>query len=103
MQQSVESLADLAVFFGGAFILSVIINAIMLRFVQTLGMRHQSEMTIRWSSKSKPAVGGISFYISFLMGFMFLRHHFWSDRCFSECKPSWVVYNYYHFFSAWSG
>lgn len=71
MQQSVESLADLAVFFGGAFILSVIINAIMLRFVQTLGMRHQSEMTIRWSSKSKPAVGGISFYISFLMGFMF--------------------------------
>lgn len=71
MQQSVESLTDLAIFFGGAFILSLIINSIMLRFVQTLGMRHQSEMTIRWSAQSKPAVGGISFYISFLMGFMF--------------------------------
>ena len=71
MQQSVESLAELAIFFGGAFVLSVIINSIMLRFVQTLGMRHPSEMTIRWSAQSKPAVGGISFYISFLMGFMF--------------------------------
>ncbi|MBL7899808.1 MAG: undecaprenyl/decaprenyl-phosphate alpha-N-acetylglucosaminyl 1-phosphate transferase [Crocinitomicaceae bacterium] len=71
MKQSVESLTDLAIFFGGAFILSLIINSIMLRFVQTLGMRHQSEMTIRWSAQSKPAVGGISFYISFLMGFMF--------------------------------
>lgn len=71
MRGSVESLVDLAFFFAGAFILSVVINAIMMRFVHTLGMRQNSEITIRWSNQSKPAVGGISFYISYLMGFMF--------------------------------
>jgi UDP-GlcNAc:undecaprenyl-phosphate GlcNAc-1-phosphate transferase len=71
MRDSVESLVDLAFFFAGAFLLSVVINAIMMRFVRNLGMRHQAEITVRWSSQSKPAVGGISFYISYLMGFMF--------------------------------
>jgi UDP-GlcNAc:undecaprenyl-phosphate GlcNAc-1-phosphate transferase len=71
MRDSVESLVDLAFFFAGAFLLSVVINAIMMRFVRNLGMRHQDETNIRWSSQSKPAVGGISFYISYLMGFMF--------------------------------
>jgi len=71
MLQSVESLTDLAIFFGGAFALSIVINSFLLRFVRTLGIRNQSEMTIRWSNQSKPAVGGISFYICYLMGFMF--------------------------------
>ncbi len=71
MRGSVESLVDLAFFFAGAFLLSVVINAIMMRFVRNLGMRHQQEITVRWSNQSKPAVGGISFYISYLMGFMF--------------------------------
>lgn len=71
MRPSVESMLDLLYFFGGAFALSIVINSFMLRFVHTLGIRHQSEMTIRWSNQSKPAVGGISFYISYLMGFMF--------------------------------
>ncbi|MBK9592393.1 MAG: undecaprenyl/decaprenyl-phosphate alpha-N-acetylglucosaminyl 1-phosphate transferase [Crocinitomicaceae bacterium] len=42
-----------------------------MRFVRNLGMRHQQDITVRWSNQSKPAVGGISFYISYLMGFMF--------------------------------
>lgn len=71
MRGSVESLVDLAFFFAGAFLLSVVINAIMMRFVRNLGMRHQQDITVRWSNQSKPAVGGISFYISYLMGFMF--------------------------------
>jgi len=71
MQENLESIFNLVIFFVGAFVLSIVINSFILRFVQTLGMRHQPEMTIRWSSKSKPAVGGISFYICYLMGFMF--------------------------------
>lgn len=71
MRESVESLTDLIVFFGGAFVLSILINSFILRFVKTLGIRHQSQMTIRWSNQAKPAVGGISFYICYLMGFMF--------------------------------
>ena len=71
MRESLESILNLIGFFGGAFALSVVINFFILRFVHTLGIRHTSEMTIRWSNQSKPAVGGISFYIAYLMGFMF--------------------------------
>jgi UDP-GlcNAc:undecaprenyl-phosphate/decaprenyl-phosphate GlcNAc-1-phosphate transferase len=71
MQESLDSIINLLGFFAGAFALSIVVNSFILRFVHTLGMRHQSEMTIRWSNQSKPAVGGISFYICYLMGFMF--------------------------------
>lgn len=84
MRQSVESLVDLAFFFGGAFFLSVIINSLILRFVHTLGIKHQSQISIRWSSQTKPAVGGISFYISFLMGFMFYAILFGQQDVFNN-------------------
>ena len=71
MRESLESILNLLYFFGGAFALSIVVNSFILRFVQTLGIRHKNEMTIRWSNQSKPAVGGISFYICYLMGFMF--------------------------------
>jgi UDP-GlcNAc:undecaprenyl-phosphate GlcNAc-1-phosphate transferase len=86
MRDSVESLVDLAYFFAGAFLLSVVINAIMMRFVRNLGMRHQDETTIRWSNQSKPAVGGISFYISYLMGFMFYAIIFGQQDVFNNSE-----------------
>jgi UDP-GlcNAc:undecaprenyl-phosphate/decaprenyl-phosphate GlcNAc-1-phosphate transferase len=86
MRQSVESLTDLAIFFAGAFALSIVINSFMLRFVRTLGIRNQSEMTIRWSNQSKPAVGGISFYISYLMGFMFYAIFFGQQDVFQNSE-----------------
>lgn len=86
MRQSVESLVDLLFFFGGAFALSVVINSFMMRFVHTLGMRHESEMTIRWSNQSKPAVGGISFYICYLMGFMFYAILFGQQDVFKNSE-----------------
>lgn len=86
MRDSVESLVDLAFFFAGAFLLSVVINAIMMRFVRNLGMRHQAEITVRWSSQSKPAVGGISFYISYLMGFMFYAIIFGQQDVFDNSE-----------------
>ncbi len=54
-------------FFIGAFVFSVIINRLLLKFVKTLGIRNQNEAIIRWSSGAKPALGGISFYIVFLL------------------------------------
>jgi UDP-GlcNAc:undecaprenyl-phosphate GlcNAc-1-phosphate transferase len=39
----------------------------MLRFVKTLGIRNEDEATIRWSSQVKPALGGLTFYIIFLL------------------------------------
>ena len=43
----------------------------MLRFVKTLGIRNQGETTIRWSSEVKPALGGLTFYIIFLLSIIF--------------------------------
>ena len=39
----------------------------MLRFVKTLGIRNEGQATIRWSSEVKPALGGLTFYIIFLL------------------------------------
>ena len=57
------------VFFGAAFIFSFLINSLFLRFSRTLGIRDKKETIIRWASTSKPAFGGISFYIVFLISF----------------------------------
>lgn len=54
-------------FFLGALVFSFLINSILLRFVKTLGIRNQSEAHIRWSSQVKPALGGLTFYIVFLL------------------------------------
>lgn len=43
------------------------INALFLRFAHTLGIRDKKETVIRWASTSKPALGGISFFIVFLL------------------------------------
>jgi UDP-GlcNAc:undecaprenyl-phosphate GlcNAc-1-phosphate transferase len=60
----------LAVFLG--YFLSVtcfalVLNGILLRFSKTLGMRNRAEGTIRWNSELKPSLGGISFYLLFLL------------------------------------
>ncbi len=54
-------------FFLGTLMFSFLINSIMLKFVKTLGIRNQEDTTIRWSSNVKPAVGGLTFYIIFLL------------------------------------
>jgi UDP-GlcNAc:undecaprenyl-phosphate GlcNAc-1-phosphate transferase len=60
----------LAVFLG--YFLSVtcfalVLNGVLLRFSKTLGMRNPAGDAIRWSSQHKPSVGGISFYLLFLL------------------------------------
>ncbi len=54
-------------FFFGAFLFAILINSIMLRFVKTLGIRNEKETVIRWSDQVKPAIGGLGFYIIFLL------------------------------------
>jgi len=50
----------------GILIFSILINGILLKFSSNLGQR-KVENQLRWSSTSKPAFGGISFYIIFLI------------------------------------
>lgn len=61
---------DLVLVYSGYFICSIVLafllNALFLRFSRTLGMRNTPEM-VRWSNMQKPAVGGISFFVLFLL------------------------------------
>ncbi len=55
-------------FFIAAVVFSIMINVLFLRFFKTLGIRNQADGTvIRWGALSKPSVGGIAFYIMFLL------------------------------------
>ncbi|HLG03091.1 MAG TPA: MraY family glycosyltransferase [Bacteroidia bacterium] len=61
---------DLILVYAGFFICSIIIslllNGLLLRFSLTMGVRANPEL-VRWSTSAKPAVGGISFYVMFLL------------------------------------
>ncbi|MFO0321901.1 MAG: glycosyltransferase family 4 protein [Bacteroidota bacterium] len=58
--------------FGISFFFTFLINAILLKFSKNLGIRNHPQEEIRWSSSSKPAIGGISFYVIFLITFILL-------------------------------
>lgn len=49
-----------------AIFIAFVLNVILLRFARTLGIRSTTE-PIRWSSEYKPALGGISFFLLFLL------------------------------------
>lgn len=54
----------------GVLIFSLLINTILLRFSKNLGRRNVTDEIIRWSETSKPSLGGISFYMLFLLCFV---------------------------------
>ncbi len=58
--------------FGALFVcclfFTVILNSILLKFLRTLGTKNQpGKVMVRWGAQSKPAIGGISFFIAFLL------------------------------------
>ena len=56
-----------AEFFVCITLFGLVINTILLKFSKTLGIREKENTMIRWSSVSKPALGGITFFMSFLV------------------------------------
>lgn len=58
-------------FFIFTFVFSLLINGLFIKFSGTLGSKNSANKVtvIRWGSTSKPAFGGISFYIVFLASF----------------------------------
>ncbi|HEX8517139.1 MAG TPA: MraY family glycosyltransferase, partial [Bacteroidia bacterium] len=54
-------------YFISTVILSFLINGLFLKFATTLGIRNTNQTVIRWSPQAKPSLGGISFYIIFLI------------------------------------
>lgn len=63
-------------------VFSFLINSLFLRFVRTLGIKNQQDTVIRWGSQSKPAVGGFSFYIVFLMSIITYSIFFDNNQVF---------------------
>jgi len=53
-------------YFTLVFVLSILMNSLFLRFSKTLGIRKDDNI-VRWSDVTKPAIGGITFYITFLL------------------------------------
>ncbi len=64
-------LIEIICFFTGAVLVSLIINRLLLKFSRNLGIRNKNDVVIRWSNESKPSLGGISMYITFLMSTVF--------------------------------
>ena len=69
-------------YFIGSVIFSILINFIFLRFAQNLGIRGNIDTADRWSPIQKPAFGGISFYILFLLSFSSFNIFFASESPF---------------------
>ncbi len=62
-------------FFIVVFGLSILLNSLFLKFAGTLGIR-KDEKIIRWNTTSKPALGGITFYIAFLVSLIVYSLYF---------------------------
>lgn len=73
-----------ASFFVSIVFFSLFINGILLKFSTTLGIREQEAPIIRWSSVSKPALGGLSFYIAFLLSMASFSVFFEPDLIFKN-------------------
>lgn len=57
-------------FYSGAVLFSLAIYGLLLRFIRTLGVRNLDELNmVRWTSQTKPSLGGLGFYIMFLLSF----------------------------------
>ncbi|MEM7163505.1 MAG: MraY family glycosyltransferase [Bacteroidota bacterium] len=67
MEEKYQIFITYASFFVGITAFSLLLNSILLNFAKTLGIRDQKETVIRWSNEVKPALGGISFFICFLI------------------------------------
>lgn len=61
----------LALVFIFTLVFTILFNTILLRFASTLGIRENTGAISRWSATQKPALGGITFFICFLISLSF--------------------------------
>ncbi|MBU0488280.1 MAG: undecaprenyl/decaprenyl-phosphate alpha-N-acetylglucosaminyl 1-phosphate transferase [Bacteroidetes bacterium] len=57
------------IFLGVAILFTVLINGLFLKFSRTLGVRNPDTAQSRWNANIRPSLGGISFFIVFLISF----------------------------------
>jgi UDP-GlcNAc:undecaprenyl-phosphate/decaprenyl-phosphate GlcNAc-1-phosphate transferase len=76
----------LAAFFICILLFIVMLNTILLKFATNLGTRDKGLTIIRWSNVSKPALGGIGFFIAFMMSVAYYSIFFNQQEIFLN-KP----------------
>ena len=64
------SIVNLSLFIG-AIVFSFVLNQILAKFSRNLGTRNNVN-EIRWTQGKKPAIGGISFFVTFLLSLLFI-------------------------------
>lgn len=70
---------------------SIVINALFLRFSKNLGTRNTDTSMVRWSATTKPALGGISFYIVFLLSVAFYSVFLHKDANFINTQMMGIL------------
>ena len=66
-----ENLLVVIGFFLATLALALVSTHLLIRFLKTLGTKNQEEnLMIKWSSQTKPALGGIVFYICFIISLL---------------------------------
>lgn len=75
-----EKILQLLIFLVGGIVISYIINVLLLRFSESLGIRNKNDVVVRWSNQSKPSLGGISFFVVFLFSAIAFSIIFSADK-----------------------
>jgi len=84
MEDSVYCILLFCFYFFGMVAFSLLINSVLLRFVKTLGTKNQPGAVVRWSSDTKPAIGGLAFFILFLTSFWIYSIAFDANQVFQN-------------------
>jgi UDP-GlcNAc:undecaprenyl-phosphate GlcNAc-1-phosphate transferase len=79
-------LLEYIIFFVGAIIVSFVINKLVLSFAKNLGIRNKNDVVVRWSNTSKPSLGGISLYFTFIISVLFYASLFSKENIFNETE-----------------
>ena len=80
-----NNIAFIAFLIGG-IIVSLIVNKLLLSFSHSLGIRNKNDVVIRWSNESKPSLGGISMYVTFIFSIMFFAMVFSDEDLFDSME-----------------
>jgi len=73
-------------FLLGAIAVAFIINKLVLSFAKNLGIRNKNDIVVRWSNTSKPSLGGISLYFTFVVAVLFYAALFPEQHIFENTE-----------------
>lgn len=92
MKELVQSVwVAYGVFFLMSLVFSLLTNFLFLKFVKTLGMRNYDPSMIRWSPNVKPSLGGITFFLIFLLSIASHSLLTYESNFFRNVQPLGII------------